>query len=257
MNQMPEKVLPSRNRGGKREGNKNAWFSGHKRIACVALVLLALMLVFLSGSVVLQQQKKETCQNVVEVWEDVGHLLSQKQDGALQLSHGFASLHRYLCSNLLDASLYEWRLLEGEDRLPRSPDTCYLSWQGGSQGQQGQPREGTNVVPVVLSISTAGTTFHDNPTELDYIHQGNTVEVDGRVLYTYQDGKLLWSGYTSKVTRSSFVTDTPQDTQTTQQSWQGASFGQISSISSELDCDLTRGAGRVASPVLDCGAQQP
>ena len=227
MNQMPEKVLPSQNGGGKRKGNKNAWFSEHKRIACVSLVLLSFILVFLSGSIV------------------------------LQLSHGFASLQRYLFSNLLDASLYEWRLLEDEDRLPRSPDTCYLSWQGGSQEQQGQPQEGTNVVPVVLSISASSTTFHDNPTELDYTHQGNTVEVDGRVLYTYQDGKLLWSGYTSKVTLSSFVTDTPQDTQTTQQSWQGTSFGQISNLSPVLDYDLTRGAGRVASLVVDCGAQQP
>lgn len=237
--------------------NKKVWFSRHKGIACVSLVLLTLLLVFLSGSIVLQQQKKETCGNVVEVWQDVGHLLSQKQDGALQLSHGFSSLHRYFSSNLLDASLCEWRILEGNDRLPQSPDTCYLSWQGGNREQQAQPQEGTNVVPVYLSISTASTTFHDNAAELDYTHQVSTVEVDGRVLYTYQDGKLLWSGYTSKVTSSSFVTDTPQDTQTTQQSWQGTSFGQSSNISSVLDYDLTLGTGQAASLTLDYGAQQP
>lgn len=239
------------------KGNKKAWFSRHKRRACVWLVLPALILVFLGGSIVLQQQKKETCGNVAEVWQDVGHLLSQKQDGVLQLSHGFSSLHRCLCSNLLDASLYEWRLLEDEDRLPQSPDTCYISWQGGSWQQQDQPQEGTNVVPVVLSISASDTTFHANPAELDYTHQVSTVEVDGRVLYTYQADKLLWSGYTSKVTISSFVTDTPKDTQTTQQSWQGSSFGSISNISPVLDDDLTLGTGQDTSLTLDCGAQQP
>lgn len=237
-------------------GSKKAWFSRHKRIACVSLVLLALMIAFLSGSIVLQQQKKETCENVVEVWQDVGHLLFQKQNGSLQLSHGFSALHRYLFSNLLDATLYEWRLLEDEDRLPQSPDTCYLSWQGKSQEQDAKPQEGSNVAPVLLSISTSSATFHDNPTELDYTHQISAVEVDGRVLYTRKNGKLLWSGYTSKVTISSYVTDTPQDTQTTQQSWQGTSFGPISNISSVLDCDLTLGTGRVTSLTLDYGAQQ-
>lgn len=231
--------------------------SHHKGITAVCLVLLVLLLVFLASSVVIQQQKKKTCGSVVAVWQDVGHLLSQKQDGSLQLAHGFSSLHRYLFSNLLDASLYEWRWLEQEDRLPQSPDTCYLSWQSEGQEQQGQPQEGTNVIPVLLSISTSSTTFQDNPEELDYTHQVSNLEVDGRVLYTNQDGKLLWSGYTSKITIYSYVTDTPQDPQTSQQSWQGTTFGQISSISSVLACDLTLGADQATSVTLDYGALQP
>lgn len=231
--------------------------SHHKGITAVCLVLLVLLLVFLASSVVIQQQKKKTCGSVAEVWQDVGHLLSQKQDGSLQLAHGFSSLHRYLFSKLLDASLYEWRWLEQEDRLPQSPDTCYLSWQSEGQEQQGQPQEGTNVIPVLLSISTSSTTFQDNPEELDYTHQVSNLEVDGRVLYTNQDGKLLWSGYTSKITIYSYVTDTPQDPQTSQQSWQGTTFGQISSISSVLACGLTLGADQATSVTLDYGALQP
>lgn len=231
--------------------------SNHKGITAVSLVLLVLIVVFLSGSVVLQQKKKETCKNVVEVWQDVGHLLSQKQTGTLQLSHGFSSLHLYLFSNLLDGSLYEWRLLEQEGRLPRSPDTRYLSWSEQDQERTTQPQEGTNVVPVLLTITTSSTTFHDNPTELDYTHQVNDVEVDGRVLYTQQDNKLLWSGYTSQVTISSYVTDSPQDTQTEQQTFQGTSFGKFSGVEPVLDADLALGAGWDSSLTLDCGAQQP
>lgn len=237
--------------------NKNSWFSRHHHLTCISLVLLALILVFFSGSILLQQQKKETCGNITEVWQDVGHLLSQKQNGKLQLSHSVSSLHRYLFSNLLDASLYEWRLLNSEDQLPQAPDTCYLSWQVGNQTSQGQPQEGINAVPVLLTISTSSTSFRDNPVELDYILQVNLVEVDGRVLYTYQNGKLLWSGYTSKVTTSSFVTDTPQDTQTTQQSREGSSFEQITSISSVLNHNLTIRIGQSSSLTLDYGAQMP
>lgn len=239
------------------KGNTKTFFTRHKLFTAVSLVLLVLIVVFLSGSVVLQQKKKETCKNVVEVWQDVGHLLSQKQTGTLQLSHGFSSLHRYLFSNLLDGSLYEWRLLEQEGRLPRSPDTRYLSWSEQDQEKTTQPQEGTNVVPVLLTITTSSTTFHDNPTELDYTHQVNDVEVDGRVLYTQQDNKLLWSGYTSQVTISSYVTDSPQDTKTERQTFQGTSFGKFSGVEPVLDADLALGAGRNSSLTLDCGAQQP
>lgn len=234
-----------------------AFISGHKALTVVSLVLLALVVVLLSGGLVLQQQKKETCQNVVEVWQDVGHLLSQKQDGSLQLSHGVSSLHRYLFSNLLDGSLYEWRLLEEENRLPQSPDTCYLSWSEQDQAKDTQPQEGAHVVPVLLSISTSSTAFHDNSTELDYTHQVNAVEVDGRVLYSQQDGKLLWSGYTSKVTVSSYSTDSSQDTKTDQKSFQGTSFDEINGVLPVLDGDLTLGAGQNTSLTLDYGARQP
>lgn len=231
--------------------------SNHKGITAVSLVVLVLLMVFLGGSVALQQQKKATCRNVMEVWQDVGHLLSQKQTGTLQLSHGFSSLHRYLFSNLLDGSLYEWRLLEQEGKLPQSPDTRYLSWSEQDQDKTTQPQEGTNVVPVLLTITTSSTTFHDNFTELDYTHQVDNLEVDGRVLYTYQDGQLLWSGYTSQVTISSYVTDTPQDTKTEKQTFQGTSFGHFSSLQPVLDADLTLGAGQDSAPTLDCGTLRP
>lgn len=236
---------------------KNIFFLKHRRLIVTSLVLLCLLGGFLGGSVVLQQQKKATCRNVVEVWQDVGHLLSQKQTGTLQLYHGFSSLHRYLFSNLLDGSLYEWRLLEQEGKLPQSPDTRYLSWSEQDQDKITQPQEGTNVVPVFLSITTSSTTFHDNPTELDYTHQVCNLEVDGRVLYTYQDGQLLWSGYTSQVTISSYVTDTPQDTKTEKQTFQGTSFGKFSGVQPVLDADLALGASRASSLTLDCGTQQP
>ena len=235
--------------------NKSSWFSRHHCISCVFIVMLILLLVLMGGSILLQQQKKETCNNIAEVWQDVGHLLSQKQNGKLALSHGFSSLHRYLFSNLLDASLCEWRLLEDAGELPDSPDTRYLSWQSESR-EQTDPQEGMNAVPVLLSVSASSTAFHDNPTELDYTHQVRNVEVDGRVLYTCQNGNLLWSGYTSKVTIASFVTDTPQDTQTTQQSQQGTSFEQYRSIPAALDHNLTLGTGQAASITLDYGAKQ-
>lgn len=220
-------------------------------VRILSAALLCLILLFLAGSLILQRQKRETCPTAADVWRDIGHLLSQK--GSEQLGHRLSSLRIYLSSNLLDGVLYEWRWLDEQGMLPEDPDSCYVGW-GTSEADEAAPgQEGSYAVPTMLMVWSEETVFHNNPHTLDYTKQINTVDIDGRAVYSYEDGSLSWAGYTSQITFSSYVTEAGTGTETEKKTVQGALFDSVAG-SAWIPSDAALWVPRQGTLFFDPGA---
>lgn len=231
-------------------------FFNHRWLICLLIIVFSLALLFLVGSLIMQWQKRETCENIVDVWEDIGHLMFQTYDSNMDFVHNLNSVKVYFRSNLLDGILYEWRWLEKHELLPVTPTTKYISLENEEQ-DVATPQNGESYsVPMLLMIRTEETVFHDNPNTLDYTKTISTVDIDGKAIYSVKDGSLLWEGYTSEIKLSDYVIDSQNGTEREQESLKGEFFEAINDTYSIISSDLTMGVGCGDTLFLDFGVLQ-
>ena len=181
-----------------------------KRLIYLSIILLALVLLNLGLSVIMRWQKQETCESIADVWKDVGHLVSQKYDTDMDLIHNLSLVKIYFKSNLLDGILYEWRYIEKSGLLPPTAQTTKY-----------------------ISLDAEG----HNPNFFDYTKKISTVDVDGRAIYSVENGSLLWKGYTSEIVFSDCIIE-PQNRIENQKILKGEFYETVKAEYSSISSDI-------------------
>lgn len=209
-----------------------------KRLIYLSIILLALVLLNLGLSVILRWQKQETCESIADVWKDVGHLVSQKYDTDMDLIHNLSLVKIYFKSNLLDGILYEWRYIEKSGLLPPTAQTTkYISLDAEGQNNSSPQNGESYSIPMVLIISAEETIFHNNPNFFDYTKKISTVDVDGRAIYSVENGSLLWKGYTSEIVFSDCIIE-PQNRIENQKILKGEFYETVKAEYSSISSDI-------------------
>lgn len=90
---------------------------------------------------------------------------------------------------------------------------------------------------MVLIISAEETIFHNNPNFFDYTKKISTVDVDGRAIYSVENGSLLWKGYTSEIVFSDCIIE-PQNRIENQKILKGEFYETVKAEYSSISSDI-------------------
>ena len=149
----------------------------------------------------LWQNKKNTCNNIWDVYEDIKIILTQRSHEGINIMHGMKTMGVYLTSNILDGTLYEWRLISETEVILEEIEIKHIEWEAAKRrfvAYNPGEKEASCVIheKVHMFVKTVNPTiFHKDSPTLDYTDKANYIDIIGYVLCPKNENTMF--GYCS------------------------------------------------------------
>ncbi len=173
--------------------NKHKNFSLKHVMICLLTIIISIVLIGITVTFLLWHSKKETCDNLSDVYVDVTTILTQ-DDPHL---HKLETLCIYLSSHRLDHILYEWRKLRDTDIILGDLEHHIVLQSENFTTDANTLNTPIPIKETWLLATCRNVTYHSNPTELDYTRNTNFIDIMGYSLYSEDQEHII--GYVSKL----------------------------------------------------------